>query len=350
MATRKLIPGFRFHPTDVELLRFFLKRKVMGKKIPGGVIAEVAIYKYAPWDLPDKSYLRTGDLEWFFFCPREKKYASGARMNRATEVGYWKTTGRDRPVHDRDRIVGMIKTLIFHTGRAPQGERTNWVMHEFRLQDEDLIDKGIPQDSYVLCKVFQKDGPGPRNGAQYGRPFNDEDWDDDGEIDGLGSLPLVSVHAPITISNTPGSSIATYGHPPASVCIGSSPESCLMYPSVPSDQVIPNDGPQVPADDDIVAMLDCFTENDTVAVNENNNEVHSLFAMLDCFTENDTVAVNENNNEENGNSAMDKDTEDIFEDLGDLNNTNQIYGAGSMSMVFDDFLELRDLGTNVPPD
>ena len=35
------------------------------------------------------------------------------------------------------------------------------------------------QDSYVICKVFQKEGPGPRNGAQYGRPFNEEDWSDD---------------------------------------------------------------------------------------------------------------------------------------------------------------------------
>ena len=34
------------------------------------------------------------------------------------------------------------------------------------------------QDSYVICKVFQKEGPGPRNGAQYGRPFNEEDWSD----------------------------------------------------------------------------------------------------------------------------------------------------------------------------
>lgn len=31
----------------------------------------------------------------------------------------------------------------------------------------------------MLCKVFQKSGPGPRNGAQYGAPFKEEDWEDD---------------------------------------------------------------------------------------------------------------------------------------------------------------------------
>lgn len=54
MAKTKLIPGFRFHPTDVELLKYFLKRKIMGKKFFVDVIAEVDIYKYAPWDLPGK--------------------------------------------------------------------------------------------------------------------------------------------------------------------------------------------------------------------------------------------------------------------------------------------------------
>lgn len=108
----------------------------------------------------DKSCLKIGDLEWYFFCPIEKKYGSGARMNRATEIGYWKATGKDRAVLQNNQTVGMIKTLIFHTGKAPRGERTDWVMHEYRLEDKDLADKGIAQVSifslvyYVLLAKF----------------------------------------------------------------------------------------------------------------------------------------------------------------------------------------------------
>jgi hypothetical protein len=52
MAQTSLPPGFRFHPTDVELCSYYLKRKIMGKKLLVDAIAEVELYKFAPWDLP----------------------------------------------------------------------------------------------------------------------------------------------------------------------------------------------------------------------------------------------------------------------------------------------------------
>lgn len=246
MAISKLIPGFRFHPTGVELVVYFLKRKVMGKKFYDGVIAELDIYKYDPRDLPGLSCLRTGELEWYFFCPLEKKYGSGSRMKRTTKNGYWKTTGRDRVVRYKNQTVGMIKTLIFHTGKSPHGERTNWVMHEHRLEDKDLANKGIAQDSYVVCKVFQKEGPGPKNGAQYGRPFNEEDWDDE-EL----AIPCNAMLAAVpTLPMTSDGSVANDNHLAASGCIGSASTSGLSgsmpspgpaNPSDPNDQAVNND-------------------------------------------------------------------------------------------------------------
>ncbi|XP_061355096.1 NAC domain-containing protein 82-like isoform X2 [Gastrolobium bilobum] len=290
MAQINFIPGFRFHPTDVELVMYFLKRKILGKKFPVDVIAELDIYKYAPWDLPDKSLLRNGDLEWYFFCPRGRKYSTGGRMNRATEDGYWKTTGKDRSIEHENQVVAMIKTLVFHRGRPPKGDRTDWVMHEFRLEDKDLTDKGIPQqDSYVICKVFQKEGPGPRNGAQYGKPFNEEDWDKE-EIS--VSVPAMSAQVPIQPS-TSHISVEKHMHSSTTGCIGltsvSSPSglsSYLTHPSAPSNQV----------DDDILRMLDYFKEDDyTLPVNENNG-------------------IEANNAE----AAPYLDQSGFFDDLGDL--------------------------------
>ncbi|KAF6136600.1 hypothetical protein GIB67_016056 [Kingdonia uniflora] len=131
-----LPPGFRFHPTDEELVTYYLDRKLSSQSLELEIIPEVDLYKCEPWDLPDMSYLPSKDMEWYFFSPRDRKYPNGSRTNRATRAGYWKATGKDRSVMNTNKhVVGMKKTLVYYRGRAPHGIRTNWVMHEYRLTD-----------------------------------------------------------------------------------------------------------------------------------------------------------------------------------------------------------------------
>ncbi|KAL5569468.1 hypothetical protein UlMin_026043 [Ulmus minor] len=176
-----LAPGFRFHPTDEELVLYYLKRKVSGKRIRVDPISDVDVYKSEPWDLRGMSKLKTRDREWYFFSVLDKKYGNGSRTNRATEKGYWKTTGKDREIGYKSRTVGMKKTLVYHEGRAPKGLRSNWVMHEYRIVDEELKKAGVAEDAYVLCRIFEKSGTGPKNGEQYGAPFVEEEWEDEDE-------------------------------------------------------------------------------------------------------------------------------------------------------------------------
>ncbi|XP_010551125.1 PREDICTED: NAC domain-containing protein 86 [Tarenaya hassleriana] len=160
MAPVGLPPGFRFHPTDEELVNYYLKRKINGEEIELDIIPEVDLYKCEPWELADKSFLPSRDPEWYFFGPRDRKYPNGFRTNRATRGGYWKSTGKDRRVtsQSQNRAIGMKKTLVYYRGRAPQGIRTDWVMHEYRLDDKDDLDSSPLQDSYALCRVFKKNG------------------------------------------------------------------------------------------------------------------------------------------------------------------------------------------------
>ena len=173
MAQQRLPPGFRFHPTDVELVAYYLKEKINGRPIEMNPIAAVDLYKVEPWDLPAMSRLQSCDQEWYFYSARDRKYPNGSRTNRATEIGYWKSTGKDRTVKCT-RSTGMKKTLVYYRGRAPRGERTDWVMHEYRMEDKVYENLTGRQEPYVLARVFKKSGAGPKNGEQYGAPFIEE--------------------------------------------------------------------------------------------------------------------------------------------------------------------------------
>ncbi|KAI3931353.1 hypothetical protein MKX01_040270 [Papaver californicum] len=161
----RLPPGFRFHPTDEELVVQYLKRKVFACPLPASIIPELNVCKLDPWNLPGDS-----EQERYFFSLREAKYPNRYRPNRATVSGYWKATGNDRKIaaFRSNQIVGMKKTLVFYKGKTSNGTRTDWIMHEYRLVDpgttaSDILQrKNLTQYSlmqigdWVLCRIFLK--------------------------------------------------------------------------------------------------------------------------------------------------------------------------------------------------
>lgn len=60
-----ILPGFRFHPTDEELVGFYLKRKIQQRPLSIELIKQLDIYKFDPWDLPSM-YQATLSLQSIF--------------------------------------------------------------------------------------------------------------------------------------------------------------------------------------------------------------------------------------------------------------------------------------------
>ncbi|KAF9685109.1 hypothetical protein SADUNF_Sadunf03G0020100 [Salix dunnii] len=183
-----VMPGFRFHPTEEELVEFYLRRKVEGKRFNVELITFLDLYRYDPWELPGIllyiyiynmlitfdlffyinpalslfvslpiSLAAIGEKEWFFYVPRDRKYRNGDRPNRVTTSGYWKATGADRMIRtENSRSIGLKKTLVFYSGKAPKGIRTSWIMNEYRLPHHET--ERYQKAEISLCRVYKRAG------------------------------------------------------------------------------------------------------------------------------------------------------------------------------------------------
>ncbi|CAO2193136.1 unnamed protein product [Urochloa humidicola] len=177
----ELPPGFRFNPRDEEIITFYLKPKVHQKNFTCIAIGEVDINRTEPWELQGKAKMKD---ELYFFFQKDRKYPSGTRINRATMDGYWKATGKDKEIYRAvgeeklPQLIGMKKTLVFYTGRAPTGEKTDWIMHEFRLEGSSRLPNpasrstsstttksSASEDEWVVCHVFIKNAAMKREPA-----------------------------------------------------------------------------------------------------------------------------------------------------------------------------------------
>ncbi|XP_038882500.1 NAC domain-containing protein 82 isoform X2 [Benincasa hispida] len=233
-------------------------------------------------------------------------------MNRATQFGYWKSTGKDRPVHYNNKEVGQIKTLTFFRGKAPKGDQTDWVMHEYRIEENNLS-LDVAQDAYVLCVIFQKDGPGPRNGAQYGAPFKEEDWEED-SLEEVDSLEVdLSSGLSVLPSKEPLNSFAPDTSLTPSNVFGCSSASCISenmastskeMPQIASGNIAPLEIPgNCNSLDDLFTIEDFFPEN----------------GNLDAYGFQASVAA----------SKYTDQTDTIFKDLEDLGGWSPLNGDGN---------------------
>lgn len=206
-----LPPGFGFHPKDTELISHYLKKKIHGQKIEYEIIPEVDIYKHEPWDLPAKCDVPTQDNKWHFFAARDRKYPNGSRSNRATVAGYWKSTGKDRAIKMGKQTIGTKKTLVFHEGRPPTGRRTEWIMHEYYIDERECQACPDMKDAYVLCRITKRNDWIPGNGNEldnsdpHPEPYDAPPSVISTEQLNLAAEPVVGVEAaPVTVAEPDG--------------------------------------------------------------------------------------------------------------------------------------------------
>ncbi|MFQ6665228.1 hypothetical protein Gotur_032028 [Gossypium turneri] len=155
------VKGFRFHPTDEELIEYLLLETFgVDRDSLVQVIDQVPdICQWEPWQLAEGSKLQTGDRLWYFIYAPTYKYRNSKRINRTTREGYWKPTGNARKIIDpkTGEVIGTKKTLVFYKGQCNDKNKikTCWVMHEYELvAAPNSID--IDQKTFNLCKLKKR--------------------------------------------------------------------------------------------------------------------------------------------------------------------------------------------------
>ncbi|OIV96213.1 hypothetical protein TanjilG_14890 [Lupinus angustifolius] len=162
-----LPPGFRFYPTDEELVVHFLHRKASLLPCHPHVIPDLHLSQYDPWELHGTA-LAEGN-QWYYYSRRTQ--------NRVTENGYWKATGIEEAVVTRssNKRVGMKKYFVFYVGESiADGIKTNWIMQEYSLLDsasstsKTKSHQKTDYSKWVICRVYEHNED------------EDEDEDEDG--------------------------------------------------------------------------------------------------------------------------------------------------------------------------
>ncbi|KAF5735849.1 putative transcription factor [Tripterygium wilfordii] len=166
----RLPVGYRFHPTDEELVVHYLRKKVFDLPLPASVIPDLDVFQTHPWSLP-------GDLKEkrYFFSKRERNNNDNGKKRKRVKTsdgsGYWKPNGKERKIVDpvSNEVVGLKKSLVFCQYSTAHFEcstntETEWVMHEFRLFGNQISMKALMKETWVVHSLFQKKRKPKRHG------------------------------------------------------------------------------------------------------------------------------------------------------------------------------------------
>ncbi|GAB2219083.1 hypothetical protein Droror1_Dr00006711 [Drosera rotundifolia] len=155
-----LPPGFRFEPTDEELVLHFLHRKASRLPCHPDVIPDLDLIPYNPWELQGNAMSEGGI--WYYYSRRTP--------SRVTNAGVWKLMGTEESIYSstNGRKIGLKSSYVFHLGQISQDASTEWIMQEFRLPESACSSRSssssssrraqykLDQRRWVVCKVFQQ--------------------------------------------------------------------------------------------------------------------------------------------------------------------------------------------------
>ncbi|GLT34250.1 hypothetical protein SLA2020_087740 [Shorea laevis] len=166
------IVGYRFRPTDEELVGVYLRSKVRGSRDSHVQIITLPEFnnpcELEPWQFPGQSWppeIDPRNRTWYFFCRRNP---NSKRVKRVTKAGFWSITGEPKPIREAKtkNEIGFKRIMTFYfkdpvSNKKKKENKAPWVIHEYYLPDNK---------NYVLCKLKKKEYETADNSSAEGQP------------------------------------------------------------------------------------------------------------------------------------------------------------------------------------
>ncbi|XP_016648520.1 PREDICTED: NAC domain-containing protein 66-like [Prunus mume] len=131
--------GYRFTPSEEELLLHYLLPRVNGNDYPKGVVPDCDLYgTKEPWDIwRDFHHSSADDQEDIYvFTTLKKKTPNGSRFCRtvgAAGTGGWKGEDSGKKIRACGNDIGIRKRFRYMNPGSPHDDR--WIMLEFQLHE-----------------------------------------------------------------------------------------------------------------------------------------------------------------------------------------------------------------------
>ncbi|KAH6801131.1 hypothetical protein C2S52_001595 [Perilla frutescens var. hirtella] len=184
-----LPPGYRFAPTDEELMTFYLTNKALFNPLPPGAVTQIDandLYSKPPYAIVDDP--RGETREWYFFIGHNKHgheheqeetgQGSGTSFNNQERrgnivshciekqengrnvkirivgngIGFWKAVGRDHLVCASENVSAFKIHYMFFSGSIRKCKKTHWRMEEYHLVST-VSQQDLKKEEWVLGRI-----------------------------------------------------------------------------------------------------------------------------------------------------------------------------------------------------
>ncbi|XP_028112214.1 NAC transcription factor 25-like [Camellia sinensis] len=161
--------GYRFSPTQEELMTHYLINKVLNTPLPSQIMMEIdaiEFYSKPPNNLVSNP---TNGRDWCFLIQYDEYFYGERKQIRevGNGIGFWRSIGIEDPIYNSNGDIYAFKiNFSYFSGSIPKAKKTHWRMEQFRIHF-NCDTKTLKGNEWVLGRL--------KRGQDYSKPRSKSD-------------------------------------------------------------------------------------------------------------------------------------------------------------------------------